>query len=321
MKNKLLYVLVFLLFSSNLLIAKKLRHFGDEVTIHYLESTNVTDNNGKELFLGYKTSTVSFFLPLYIKDQGYVLGYVENSGKTYFEFNQIQDDIKKFKNNGLLPKTLPRYNISFFDHPIIIIISMLIFLLMAINLYFKIKNKSSSDKNKINDDIVNEVDISDKLQKVDDVKSQKVDISIEEKVDTSDGLQEKPRKKIFWFTWIFFIVSVIVLFATILITVDFFGYTELNIKLSNFEYIHQVCFALLFFSGSILLLKKKLLAIKLLFIFFIAETIWTIYLYIQDILNEVFSLDYFILLDIATILYFVFILYSIDKMRKQGLLS
>ena len=107
---KVVFVLFFLLCSEFAFA----RHFafGDKEKIHFLDTVPITDNNGDKLFLGYKTTQVNFFMPLYTKDNGYILGKMSDYGHTYYPLDKYKNKISSWQSNELLPSVLPKYSVD-----------------------------------------------------------------------------------------------------------------------------------------------------------------------------------------------------------------
>jgi hypothetical protein len=109
--------------------------FGDKDDIHKIMDIKLTGKNGQKLFLGYKTHSYFLIAGVYIKDKGYVLGSEENSN-SYYSL-PTGDDLKSYQNYGLLPKKLPKYNISFISY---LIGYSLWVILLFLGIYFFEKN-------------------------------------------------------------------------------------------------------------------------------------------------------------------------------------
>lgn len=89
--------------------------FGTKDYIDKIQDTAIKGPQGEELFLGYKYSHHSFFLPYNVSVEGYVLGVKDNS-KAYYKLDDAR--IKNLQARGLLPTPLPPYEISLLDYGI-----------------------------------------------------------------------------------------------------------------------------------------------------------------------------------------------------------
>jgi hypothetical protein len=116
--------------------------FGDRESIGFLETTSIVNEKGEALFLGYKTTQVNFFIPLYNKDGGYILGKLSNYGRTYYPLDD-QNKLKTWQQNGQLPKVLPKYHIDILSTAVIIIIIFILLSFMFPLIYNYLKNKRS----------------------------------------------------------------------------------------------------------------------------------------------------------------------------------
>ena len=86
--------------------------FGNVEDIHFIQDVDVTGSKGEKLYLAYKTSTMFALLPVYITDDGYVLGV---SGEdSYYTLTEKQ--IADLQGSDLLPKPLPSYGLELMDY-------------------------------------------------------------------------------------------------------------------------------------------------------------------------------------------------------------
>jgi hypothetical protein len=84
--------------------------FGVDEKLTCITNVELKSPQGQELCLAYKTTTRSFLAPVYVKDDGYVLGVRGHTDKYYempppAELAQLQDE-------GLLPRPLPAYSLT-----------------------------------------------------------------------------------------------------------------------------------------------------------------------------------------------------------------
>ena len=108
--------------------------FGHQENIHKIMDIKLTGENGKKLFLGYKTHSYFLGAAIYIKDQGYVLGVKDSD--FYYPMPK-GNDLKKYQKYGMLPKELPQYSIPFIDY---IIGYSLWIVLLILAIYYSGKN-------------------------------------------------------------------------------------------------------------------------------------------------------------------------------------
>jgi hypothetical protein len=107
--------------------------FGTGEELHCITDVKLKGAEGQELCLAYKTSTYSLFLPLYLKDDGYVLSVKSRSGE-YYELPQGQE-LAEFQANGSLPAQLPTYTIPLLDYafgyslPLVVVVVTLVSLI------------------------------------------------------------------------------------------------------------------------------------------------------------------------------------------------
>jgi hypothetical protein len=86
--------------------------FGTDETITKIVDVKALGPNGERLFLGYKLSRFAILAPVYMTDDGYVLG-VATDPKRFFTLNAIQ--LSELQKSGLLPNPLPPYKIEWFE--------------------------------------------------------------------------------------------------------------------------------------------------------------------------------------------------------------
>jgi hypothetical protein len=98
------------MFASN---AAHAAMFGKDETIHFIQDVDITSQDKKPLFLGYKTTTNWIFAGVSISDDGYVFGVREDHSK-YIE--TTPEEIAGFQKSGLLPTPLPPYKIPLIDY-------------------------------------------------------------------------------------------------------------------------------------------------------------------------------------------------------------
>lgn len=84
--------------------------FGKDEKIHHIQDVKMKGANGEALFLAYKTSSQSFLLPVYITDDGYVLG-LKDSPKKYYSLPD-GERLKTIQAAGNLPDPLPPYSLT-----------------------------------------------------------------------------------------------------------------------------------------------------------------------------------------------------------------
>lgn len=84
--------------------------FGKQEDIHHIQDVKMKGPKGEALFLGHKTASESFVLPMYMTDEGYVLGLKENKRK-YYDLPK-GERLRTLQAAGDLPDPLPPYSIS-----------------------------------------------------------------------------------------------------------------------------------------------------------------------------------------------------------------
>src|SRR5258705_3354221 len=77
--------------------------YGTEESIAKLMDVEITSQDNKQLYLGYKTTTLFLLLGVYVTDDGYVFG-ARDAADTYYETSP--EEIKSFQARGLLPNPL-----------------------------------------------------------------------------------------------------------------------------------------------------------------------------------------------------------------------
>jgi hypothetical protein len=120
--------------------------FGTEEKLHCISDVKLKGDNGTELCLAYKTSSYSFFAPLYLHDDGYVLA-VKSRSDTYGELPQGQD-LAALQASGLLPSPLPTYTIPLLDYALGYALPLAIaaaILLSVVQYQLKQRRKNSLD--------------------------------------------------------------------------------------------------------------------------------------------------------------------------------
>ena len=86
--------------------------FGTSETINKIKDLQSKGPNGEALFLGYKLSRYSFVAPLYMTDDGYVIGIAGTDRFLPLDAASIAD----FQKSGELPNPLPAYDIPLFEY-------------------------------------------------------------------------------------------------------------------------------------------------------------------------------------------------------------
>ncbi len=84
--------------------------FGREETLTCIVDVPLKDSKDLPLCLGYKTTRVSVFVPIYLKDDGYVLS-PKNSLSQYYPLPRGAE-LASLQASGALPSPLPAYHIS-----------------------------------------------------------------------------------------------------------------------------------------------------------------------------------------------------------------
>jgi hypothetical protein len=83
--------------------------FGEEDKITKIVDLNIRGPAGETLYLGYKVRITSVFLPVYMTDDGYVIG-ISDDNTRYFSLTA--DKIAALQRQGQLPDPLPPYEIG-----------------------------------------------------------------------------------------------------------------------------------------------------------------------------------------------------------------
>jgi len=108
MKIFLVFITVAIL-APNIASAKRVGGiFGKSERIEEIGEFDLKGPNGEELYLAYKTTSLFFFMGVYISDDGYVLGIKKSYG-SYYPLSE--EKIKEFQAGGHLPNPLPKYKI------------------------------------------------------------------------------------------------------------------------------------------------------------------------------------------------------------------
>jgi hypothetical protein len=95
--------------------------FGDQTELRYLGEVSIKGKEGEDLCLLYKMTVTSFFFPIFLSKDGYVLGIIErrDQGKLWWSRTKFypltDDDIAKWQASGHLPKPLPGYTVMLGD--------------------------------------------------------------------------------------------------------------------------------------------------------------------------------------------------------------
>lgn len=122
-------------------------YFGKGEELHCI--TDVTSFKGageKDLCLAYKTTTVSFFVPLYFHDDGYVLA-AKPGRDTYYELPEPQE-LATLQAAGILPSPLPPYAIPLHEYAfgfLLWIVLAAVILLSVVQHQLKQRRKASLD--------------------------------------------------------------------------------------------------------------------------------------------------------------------------------
>ena len=88
--------------------------FGESEQIVFLEDVLVKGAANEPLYLGRLIKTVNVFLPVYVVDEGYVLGVTGQSGRYYPMPKDAE--LASFQSRGLLPDPLPPYQLGWLDY-------------------------------------------------------------------------------------------------------------------------------------------------------------------------------------------------------------
>lgn len=95
--------------------------FGRQAYLCFLQDIEITGPQGERLALCYKFSIYCFFVPLWLRRDGYVLGIIETNqkgtklwlAKTFYPLTS--ETINQYQTSKHLPKPLPHYLITFGD--------------------------------------------------------------------------------------------------------------------------------------------------------------------------------------------------------------
>jgi len=92
--------------------------FGVDETIRCIDDVGLVGPADEQLCLAHKTAARIFGGGVYLRDEGYVLGVLEEADdpepSEYFEISA--DDITEYQTEGLLPTPLPDYSIPVTDY-------------------------------------------------------------------------------------------------------------------------------------------------------------------------------------------------------------
>jgi hypothetical protein len=89
-------------------------YFGKGEKLHCITDVEFKGAEEQDLCLAYKTTTISFFVPLYFHDDGYVLA-VKARNDTYYELPP-QGELATLQAAGILPSPLPPYSIPLHEY-------------------------------------------------------------------------------------------------------------------------------------------------------------------------------------------------------------
>lgn len=107
--KKIILIATLLFFIPSAVSAKKIGGiFGKNERIVKLSEVEVKGGNGEDLFLAYKTTSLFFFMGVYITDDGYVLG-VKGSVGSYYPLSEAK--IQELQDKGYLPVPMPKYQL------------------------------------------------------------------------------------------------------------------------------------------------------------------------------------------------------------------
>ncbi|MEC8832056.1 MAG: hypothetical protein VX772_06835 [Bacteroidota bacterium] len=94
--KKFVLIVFLMALVPNIAMAKRVRGlFGKSERIEKIMDVDIKGSNGEDLYLGYKTTSQFFFMGVYIKDDGYVLGIKGKFGSYYPLDNQQLLPFKK----------------------------------------------------------------------------------------------------------------------------------------------------------------------------------------------------------------------------------
>jgi len=104
-----LIVITLIILIPNVASAKRVGGiFGKSERIEEIAEVNLKGAKGEDLYLAYKTTSLFFFMGVYISDDGYVLGIRKSYG-SYYPLSE--EKIKELQASGHLPNPLPTYKI------------------------------------------------------------------------------------------------------------------------------------------------------------------------------------------------------------------
>jgi len=101
--------------------------FGEEEKVKCIADVTLELTKGEALCVAYKTRTRSFVAPLYMRDDGYVLGVRAAEVGKYYPM-PVGGELESLQDAGLLPRPLPSYEISTFQYisghlvPVVIVV-------------------------------------------------------------------------------------------------------------------------------------------------------------------------------------------------------
>jgi hypothetical protein len=88
--------------------------FGLQEEFRCVADVKLSIMEGEPLCLAYKTSTFAFFVPVYFRDDGYVLA-VRGSPNDYYPLPEA-DALREVRSAGMLPDPFPSYSIPLTDY-------------------------------------------------------------------------------------------------------------------------------------------------------------------------------------------------------------
>ena len=104
-----LIIITLAILAPNLVSAKRVGGiFGKSERVEEISDVDFKGAKGEELYLAYKTTSLFFFMGVYISDDGYVLGIKKSYG-SYYPLSE--EKIKELQTSGHLPNPLPTYKI------------------------------------------------------------------------------------------------------------------------------------------------------------------------------------------------------------------
>lgn len=88
--------------------------FGKGEKLHCIAPTKLVSEHGSALCVGYKTTSYAVFLPVYLRDDGYVLA-ISEMNPTYYELPRGQE-LQALQRAGQVPEPLPPYRIALHEY-------------------------------------------------------------------------------------------------------------------------------------------------------------------------------------------------------------